>query len=71
MGGMLGMASGVFIVPLLALTLPIDLQTAIGAKLLGSLPANLLRWIFVSVLLALVVQMTLTGFGVDLVGGSS
>lgn len=43
----------------------------IGAKLLGILPANLLRSIFVIVLLLLAIQMLLTGLGIDLVGGSS
>lgn len=42
----------------------------VGAKLLGILPAHLLRGIFVAVLLLLAVQMLLTGLGVDLVGGS-
>ncbi len=42
----------------------------IGAKLLGILPANLLRGIFVIVLLLLAIQMSLTGLGFDLVGVS-
>lgn len=43
----------------------------IGAKLLGILPANLLRIVFVTVLLLLAIQMLLTGLGIDLVGGGS
>ena len=35
MGGMLGMASGVFIVPILAMSGTIDIQTAIGASLIS------------------------------------
>lgn len=35
MGGMLGMASGVFIVPILAMTGSINIQTAIGASLIS------------------------------------
>jgi uncharacterized membrane protein YfcA len=33
LGGMLGMASGIFIVPILALFAGVDLHTAIGASI--------------------------------------
>lgn len=43
----------------------------VGAKLLGALPANLLRTLFVVVLLLLAVQMLLVALGIDLVGGTA
>lgn len=46
------------------------LGSVVGAKLLGILPASLLRGIFVTVLLLLAIQMTLTGLGFDLMGVS-
>lgn len=47
------------------------LGSIVGAKLLSILPAKQLRVIFVIVLLGLAVQMILTGFGIDLVGGAA
>ena len=37
-GGMLGMASGIFVVPILTIFGHIDIRSAIGASIVGALP---------------------------------
>ncbi len=40
LGGMLGMASGIFIVPILALSGGVDLRTAIGASIVSVIASS-------------------------------
>jgi uncharacterized protein len=58
LGGMLGMASGIFIVPILTLFGHVDLRSAISN--------DRIRILFVAVLGALAVQMFLAAFGIGL-----
>ena len=78
LGGMLGMAAGIFIVPALTLMFGLDIRHAVGASLVSVIGAKILmrtsneriRALFIVVLLALAAKMFMTALqGRHLAGG--
>ena len=79
LGGMLGMASGIFIVPILTMFGHVEIHSAVGASIVSVIGAVIgarvlmavsnekIRLLFVVALIALAVQMFLGAFGIDLI----